>query len=51
MHWIEPPPDEIKVGDPFWTVYELELDDEFYAWAFNTIHAFDGTGPTGTGFT
>ena len=50
LHWIEPPPDEIKQEESFWTMYELDLSDAFYSWAFSTIHAFDAAGPNGAGF-
>ena len=50
MEWIKPPPDQIKQDESFWMVYELDLSDEFYDWAFNTIHAFDRAGPNRAGF-
>ena len=33
IHWIQPPPAEIKAEEPFNVTYELVLTDLFYEWA------------------
>lgn len=45
MHWVIPPPEEIKIGDGFNMTYSMELKPNFWNWAVNN-GAFDHVNMT-----